>query len=81
MEVSGQLHATAAFPSGKSPRYPLDRRVGGLQSLSGRCGEEKDVALAENRTPAVQPVACRYTDSVIPTPLTVVTKRMRSMKI
>jgi hypothetical protein len=26
MEVSGQLHAPAALPQGKSPWYPLDRR-------------------------------------------------------
>jgi len=27
MEVSGQLHAPASLPQGKSPCYPLDRRV------------------------------------------------------
>jgi hypothetical protein len=42
MEVSGQLHAPAALPQGKSPRYPLDRRLGGPQSRSGRGGEEKN---------------------------------------
>jgi hypothetical protein len=26
MKVSGQLHALAALPEGKSPWYPLDRR-------------------------------------------------------
>jgi hypothetical protein len=36
MEVSGQLYL-----KGKSPWYPLDRRLGGPQSRSGRCGEEK----------------------------------------
>jgi hypothetical protein len=36
MEVSGQLHAPAALPPGKSPWYPLDRRLGGPQSRSGR---------------------------------------------
>jgi hypothetical protein len=41
MEVSGQLHALAALPQGKSPCYPLDRRLGGLQSRSGPGGEEK----------------------------------------
>jgi len=34
MEVSGQLNAPAALPPGKSHRYPLDRRLGGLQNLS-----------------------------------------------
>jgi hypothetical protein len=36
MGVSGQRHAPAAFyPRGKDSRYPLDRRLGGLQSRSG----------------------------------------------
>jgi hypothetical protein len=35
MEVSGQLQAPAALPQGKSPWYPLDRRLGGPQSRSG----------------------------------------------
>jgi hypothetical protein len=30
------------YPQGKSPWYPLDRRLGGLQSRSGRSGEEKN---------------------------------------
>jgi hypothetical protein len=30
------------YPQRKSPRYPLDRRLGGLQSRSGRGGEEKN---------------------------------------
>jgi hypothetical protein len=29
-------------PQGKSPWYPLDRRLGGPQSRSGRGGEEKN---------------------------------------
>jgi hypothetical protein len=37
--VSGQHHAPAALYSrGKSPRYPLYRRLGGPQSRSGRRG-------------------------------------------
>jgi hypothetical protein len=42
MEVSGQIHAPAALPQGKNPWYPLDRRLGGPQSRSGRDGEEKN---------------------------------------
>jgi hypothetical protein len=42
MEVSGQLHPTAALPPGKEPSYLLDRRLGGLQSRSGRGGDEKN---------------------------------------
>jgi hypothetical protein len=43
------------YPQGKSPWHPLDRRLGGHQSRSGRDGEEKPW------TPIVQPVARRYT--------------------
>jgi hypothetical protein len=39
MEVSGQLHASAALPTEKEPPLPLDRRLGGPQSRSGRGGE------------------------------------------
>jgi hypothetical protein len=42
MEMSGQLQAPAALFPGKSPWYPLDRRVGGPQSRSGHGGEEKN---------------------------------------
>jgi hypothetical protein len=42
MEVSGQIHVPAALPPGKSPCYPLDRRVGGLQIRSERGGEQKN---------------------------------------
>jgi len=41
MEVSGQLHATATLPQVNSCQYPLDRRLGGAQSRSGRGEEEK----------------------------------------
>jgi hypothetical protein len=51
MEVSGQLHAPAALPQGKSPWYPLDRRLGGPQSRSGRGGEEKN----SQPPPAMEP--------------------------
>jgi hypothetical protein len=44
MEVSCQFHAPAALPPWKEPRYPLDRRLGGLQSRSGRGGEGKNIA-------------------------------------
>jgi hypothetical protein len=36
MDVNGQFHAPAALPPGKSSLYPLDRRLGGPQSRSGR---------------------------------------------
>jgi hypothetical protein len=69
MEVSGQLHALAALPpEGKSPCYPLDRRLGGTQCRSGRGGEEKNSQPRREsnpRTPIVQPVAQHYTDWAI----------------
>jgi hypothetical protein len=42
MEVSGQLHAPAALPPGKKPVVPIESRLGGPQSRSGRGGEEKN---------------------------------------
>jgi hypothetical protein len=41
MEMSGRLHAPAALPQGKSPGYPTDKKLGGIQSWYGRDGEEK----------------------------------------
>jgi hypothetical protein len=42
MEVSGEIHAPAALLPGKEPLYPLDRRMGGSQSRSGRGGEKQN---------------------------------------
>jgi hypothetical protein len=39
------------YPRGKSPRYPLDRRLGGLQSRSGRLGEETILDRTGTRNP------------------------------
>jgi hypothetical protein len=38
------------YPRGKSPRYPLDRRLGEPQSRSGPCEQEKNLAL-----PGIEP--------------------------
>jgi hypothetical protein len=43
------------YPRGKSPRYPLDRRLGGPQNRSGRRGEEENLAATGTRTPTSQP--------------------------
>jgi hypothetical protein len=61
MEVSGQLHDPAALPHGKSPWYPLDRRLSGPQSRSGRGGEENSQPLLGLEVPVIHPVAQRYT--------------------
>jgi hypothetical protein len=42
MEMSGQLPAPAALPPGKSSLYPLDGKLVGHRSRSGRCREEKN---------------------------------------
>jgi hypothetical protein len=42
MEVSDLLHAPVSLPSrGKSPRYPLNSKLGGSMWKSERCGEDK----------------------------------------
>jgi hypothetical protein len=63
--VGGQLHDPAALPPWKQP--PWDRRLGGSQSWSGNYGG-KSLASAGNRTPAVQPIACRHADRAILAP-------------
>jgi hypothetical protein len=61
MEVSDQLHDSAALLPG-IPWYPLDKSFGGLQSWSGRCGEEcNSQSLPGLEPPIIQPAAQRYT--------------------
>jgi hypothetical protein len=57
------------YPRGKNDLYPLDRRLTGPESLSGRCEKEKNFVPTGNRTPVVQPVTRRYTDWAIPAPM------------
>jgi len=59
MEVGAQRHAPAALPPGKT-RYPLYRRLGGPQVLSGRVRKISPPKGFNPRT--VQPVPSRYTD-------------------
>jgi len=50
------------YPQGKSPWYPMDRRMGGLQSPSGHSGEEKNSQpLPVVETLIFQAVAQQYT--------------------
>jgi hypothetical protein len=51
MEVNGQFQALAALPRRIGLRYPSDRRMGGIESQSGRCGEKKNLILAGIGTP------------------------------
>jgi hypothetical protein len=76
--VSGKLHAPAALPPGKSPRYPFYRRLGGPQSWSGRYGEVNiffPYRDSNSPPPIVQPLASRYTDWAIPAPLVFVIRK------
>jgi hypothetical protein len=54
------------YPEGKSPWYPLDRRLGGPQSRSGHSGgEEKNSNLLPGlEPPIIQPIAQRYTNDL-----------------
>jgi hypothetical protein len=63
MEVSCQLHALAAcLPRERAPWYSLDRRLGGLQSQSGRGGEDINSQRSPGlEPPIIQSVAQRYT--------------------
>ena len=63
MGVGVQHHAPAALHPGKT-RYPLYRRLGGLQGRSGRVQKMSPPPGFDPRT--VQPVASRYTDWAIP---------------
>jgi hypothetical protein len=53
-EVSG-FTTWPLYPRGKSPRYPLDWRLGGHQSGSGHWKREKSLASSRNRTPTPGP--------------------------
>jgi hypothetical protein len=50
------------YPEGKSPWYPLDSRLSGPQSWSGRGGEEQNSQLLTGlEPPIIHPIAQRYT--------------------
>jgi hypothetical protein len=50
------------YPQGKSPWYPLDRRLGGPQSWSEHGGEQKSSqVLLGLKPPIIQPIAQHYT--------------------
>jgi hypothetical protein len=62
MEVSGQLHPPPLYVQGKSPWYPLGRKLGGPHRRSERGREEKNSQLLPGlEPPIIQPVAQRYT--------------------
>jgi len=63
MGVSGQRHAPADLPPGKT-LYPLYRRLGGPQGWSGQVQKIWSPPGFDSQT--VQPIASRYTDSSLP---------------
>ena len=63
MGVVGQHHAPAALSPGKT-RFPLYRRLGGLQGRFKRVRKISPPPGFDPRT--IQPVASRYTDWAIP---------------
>jgi hypothetical protein len=62
------------YPEGKIPWYPLDGRLGGSQSRSGRGGEEKNShSLPGFEPPIIQPVDQHYTNELFRLPQNSVT--------
>jgi hypothetical protein len=58
VECSASRPGRFAPGEGAVDRYPLDRRLGGPRSQSGRGGEEKKTpAPTGNRSSVIQPVA------------------------
>jgi hypothetical protein len=47
------------YSRGKSLQYTLNRKLGGPQSRSGPCGEEREI-FTRKRTQAAQPLARHY---------------------
>jgi hypothetical protein len=53
------------YPQGKSPWYPLDRRLGGPQRRSWHSSEEKNSQLLPGLEPPIfQSIAQRYTNEL-----------------
>jgi hypothetical protein len=69
MKVNGQL-PWPLYLAGKSPRYPLDRRLCGPQNHSEQHKEKNILAPigTQTPTPAVQLVASHYTNYTTPAP-------------
>jgi hypothetical protein len=62
MEVRVSFTPRGLYPQGKTPWYPLYRRLGGPQSRSGRGGKEENCQFLWGLEPLIiQLVAQRYT--------------------
>jgi len=60
MEVRS-FRSRPLYTRGKSPWYPMDKRLNGLQSRSGLGEEKNSQPLPGLETPIIQIVAQRYT--------------------
>jgi hypothetical protein len=65
------------YARGKSSRYPLDRRLNGSQSRSGRRGEEKNLDPTSTQTPTPRPSS--PLPVAIPTALSQIRSEMQSI--
>jgi hypothetical protein len=71
VDVYTHIFLTSAliYTRRKSPQYPSDRRLGGSQSRSGRCGAEITFLSLSGIEPFfIQPLAGSNTDWAIPAP-------------
>jgi hypothetical protein len=58
MDISGQIHALTALPTGKRPWNPLNMKLVGHQSRCERFGKEEHFLLLPDYEPWIfQPIA------------------------
>jgi hypothetical protein len=57
MELTDQIHTSAALALGKETQYPLDKKVSGVQDSGWIVWSKKTFLLFEFRLRIVQPVA------------------------
>jgi hypothetical protein len=68
MQVSGQLHASASFPRGRT-LVPIWSEAGWVpEPVWARRLKEKSLTPADNRTPVIQPAASHCSDLAAPAP-------------
>jgi hypothetical protein len=69
MEVSDDLTLRQPYSNGKTPRFPLNRILGGSQKSSGSCGEDDISCLSWDLNPnfsVTQPLAIATDLSQLP---------------
>lgn len=63
MGVSGKLQPRLLYPQGRSPWYALNKKLCGLQNLSGCFGNETNMSVL----PGINPQFLRYPDNSLVT--------------